>query len=240
MRTELGRGVEGLRLGVPREYFAAGIDEGVRRSVEEAIETYRSLGALIQEVSLPSTGAALSAYYIVAPAECSSNLARYDGVRFGARIASPSLLQTYLRTRDEFFGAEVKRRVMLGTYALSSGYYDAYYRKAQKVRTVIAREFDEVFRGVDALVAPTSPVPAFVIGERSDPLSMYLCDVLTIPVNLAGLPGVSVPCGYIDGLPVGLQVIAPRMADALALRVAATYEAATEWHALRAPLGVAA
>jgi aspartyl-tRNA(Asn)/glutamyl-tRNA(Gln) amidotransferase subunit A len=239
-RTELGRGVEGLRLGVPREYFAAGIDEGVRRSVEEAIETFRSLGALIEDVSLPSTSAALSAYYIVAPAECSSNLARYDGVRFGARVASPSLLQTYLRTRDEFFGAEVKRRVMLGTYALSSGYYDAYYRKAQKVRTVIAKEFAEVFSRVDALVAPTSPTPAFVIGERSDPLSMYLCDVLTIPVNLAGLPGVSVPCGLIDGLPVGLQVIAPRMADALALRVAAAYEAATEWHALRAPLGVAA
>jgi aspartyl-tRNA(Asn)/glutamyl-tRNA(Gln) amidotransferase subunit A len=240
VRAELQRGVEGLRLGVPREYLAAGIDDGVRRSVEEAIEILRSLGALVEDVSLPSTGAALSAYYIVAPAECSSNLARYDGVRFGARVASPSLLQTYLRTRDEFFGAEVKRRVMLGTYALSSGYYDAYYRKAQKVRTVIAKEFAEVFSRVDALVAPTSPTPAFVIGERSDPLSMYLCDVLTIPVNLAGLPGVSVPCGLIDGLPVGLQVIAPRMADALALRVAAAYEAATDWHALRAPLGVAA
>jgi aspartyl-tRNA(Asn)/glutamyl-tRNA(Gln) amidotransferase subunit A len=240
VRAELGRGVEGLRLGVPREYFVAGIDEGVRSCVEEAISRLQGLGAQLEEVSLPSTGAALSAYYIVAPAECSSNLARYDGVRFGARVSSPSLLQTYLQTRADRFGPEVKRRVMLGTYALSSGYYDAYYRKAQKVRTVIAREFADVFTRVDALVAPTSPTPAFVIGERSDPISMYLCDVLTIPVNLAGLPGVSVPCGLVDGLPVGLQVIAPRMADALALRVAAAYEAATEWHRLRAPLEVAA
>jgi aspartyl-tRNA(Asn)/glutamyl-tRNA(Gln) amidotransferase subunit A len=240
VHAELGRGVAGLRLGVPREYFAAGIDDGVRTCVEAAIEALRAQGALIEEVSLPSTAAALSAYYIVAPAECSSNLARYDGVRYGRRVASPSLQQSYLRTRDEGFGAEVKRRVMLGTYALSSGYYDAYYRKAQKVRTVIAREFAEVFTRVDALVAPTSPTAAFLIGERSDPLSMYVCDVLTIPVNLAGLPGVSVPCGLVDGLPAGLQVIAPRMADAMALRVAASYEAATDWHLLRAPLGAAA
>ncbi len=240
VRAELGRGVDGLRLGVPREYFVEGIDAGVRARVEEAVETLRAQGAAIEEVSLPTTGAALSAYYIVAPAECSSNLARFDGVRFGHRAPDASLLQSYMRTRDEGFGAEVKRRIMLGTYALSSGYYDAFYRKAQKVRTVIAREFEAVFARVDALVAPTSPTPAFIQGERSDPYSMYLCDVLTIPVNLAGLPGVSVPCGLTDGLPVGLQVIAPRMADALALRVAAAYEAVTTWHTMRSPLGAAA
>src|SRR5262249_36226705 len=158
----------------------------------------------------------LSCYYIIAPAECSSNLARFDGVRFGLRAPATSLTQMYLRTRERGFGDEVKRRVMLGTYALSSGYYDAYYRRAQRGRTVIAREFDEVFARVDAIVSPTSPTPAFVMGERDDPLSMYLCDALTIPVNLAGLPGVSVPCGLADGLPIGLQVIAPHRQDARA------------------------
>jgi aspartyl-tRNA(Asn)/glutamyl-tRNA(Gln) amidotransferase subunit A len=236
VHAELGRGVEGLRLGVPREYFADGLDAGVRESVEAAIDVLRGLGAHIEEVSLPSTDAALSCYYIVAPAECSSNLARFDGVRFGARREAPSLTQMYLRTRDEGFGPEVKRRIMLGTYALSSGYYDAYYRRAQKVRTVIAREFEDVFARVDALVCPTSPTPAFIMGEREDPISMYLCDALTIPVNLAGLPGISVPCGLSDGLPVGLQVIAPHREDARALRVAHAYEQSTEWHTLQSPL----
>jgi aspartyl-tRNA(Asn)/glutamyl-tRNA(Gln) amidotransferase subunit A len=239
VRADLDRGVEGLRLGVPREYFAAGLDPSVREAVVAAIDVLRGLGARVEEVSLPSTDAGLSCYYILAPAECSSNLARFDGVRFGKRVAAPSLTQMYLRTRGQGFGPEVKRRIMLGTYALSSGYYDAYYRRAQKVRTVIAREFEEVFSRVDALVCPTSPTPAFVMGEREDPLSMYLCDALTIPVNLAGLPGVSLPCGLADGLPVGLQVIAPHRQDARALRVAHTYERSTTWHELSAPLAEA-
>jgi aspartyl-tRNA(Asn)/glutamyl-tRNA(Gln) amidotransferase subunit A len=235
----LREGVDGLRLGVPREYFGVGLDPGVRAAVEQALDVLRSLGATLEEVSLPSTDAALSTYYIIAPAEASSNLARYDGVRFGLREDRGSLLQTYLRTRDAGFGPEVKRRIMLGTYALSSGYYDAYYRKAQKVRTLISEEFARVFERVDAIVCPTSPVTAFPLGTRSDPLSMYLLDVLTVPVNLAGLPGVSVPCGMVGGLPAGLQVVAPRFMDARALRIAHAYEQATEWHTLR-PGGVEA
>ncbi len=229
-------GVRGLRLGVPREYMGEGLEDGVRQRVTEAIAVLEGLGASIQEVSLPSTDLGLSTYYIIAPAECSSNLARYDGVRFGRRVERPSLTDTFLRTRDEGFGDEVKRRVMLGTYALSSGYYDAYYRRAQKVRTLIAREFDAVFESVDALVCPTSPKVAFTTGAIQDPLEMYLNDALTIPVNLAGLPGMSLPCGFAEGLPVGLQVIAPRLRDARVFQVAAAYEAATDWHLLRAPL----
>ena len=202
----------------------------VRATVESALHVLEGLGAILHEVSLPSTDAALSVYYIIAPAECSSNLARYDGVRFGLRDERPSLTEMYLRTRDGGFGAEVKRRVMLGTYALSSGYYDAYYRKAQKVRTLIHDEFSGVFENVDAIVCPTSPTVAFPMGERDDPILMYMCDVLTLPVNLAGLPGISVPCGFVDDLPVGLQVIAPRFADSLVFRVAHAYEQATQWH----------
>ena len=230
------QGVSGMRLGVPREYFGEGIDAQVRGSVEAALRVLEGLGASLHEVSLPSTEVGLSVYYIIAPAECSSNLARYDGVRFGVRADRPSLTDMYLRTRDEGFGAEVKRRVMLGTYALSSGYYDAYYRKAQKVRTVIDGEFARVFEEVDALVCPTSPVTAFPMGARADPISMYMCDILTLPVNLAGLPGISVPCGLVDGLPVGLQVIAPRFEDATVFRVAHAYERATDWHTALPPL----
>jgi aspartyl-tRNA(Asn)/glutamyl-tRNA(Gln) amidotransferase subunit A len=232
----LREGVAGVRLGVPREYFDEGLEPGVRAAVEVAVEVLRSLGASVEPVSLPSTDAGLSTYYIIAPAECSSNLARFDGVRFGLREEAPSLLQTYLRTRDAGFGPEVKRRVMLGTYALSSGYYDAYYRKAQKVRTVIAEEFARVFEKVDALVCPTSPSVAFAQGAREDPVAMYLCDVLTIPVNLAGLPGISVPCGFSEGLPVGLQVIGPRFQDARVLRVAHAYEQAAGFHTRPSPL----
>src|SRR5205807_1178263 len=221
-------------------YFGEGLEPGVRRAVEEALRVLEGMGATLDEVSLPSTGAALSTYYIIAPAECSSNLARYDGIRFGMRKEHDALLQMYLDTRGCGFGAEVKRRIMLGTYALSSGYYDAYYRKAQKVRTVIAEEFAAAFERVDALVCATSPTVAFPLAAREDPLSMYLCDVLTLPVNLAGLPGVSLPCGMADGLPVGLQVIAPRFQDARALRVAHAYEQATGWHRARPPLVEAA
>ena len=234
------RGVGGMRLGVPREYFGEGIDAQVRESVEAALRVLEGLGATLHEVSLPSTEVGLSVYYIIAPAECSSNLARYDGVRYGLRADHPALVDMYLRTRDEGFGAEVKRRVMLGTYALSSGYYDAYYRKAQKVRTVIDAEFDRVFQEIDALVCPTSPVTAFPMGARADPISMYMCDILTLPVNLAGLPGISVPCGFSDGLPVGLQVIAPRFEDASVFRVAHAYEQATDWHTALPPLAEAA
>jgi aspartyl-tRNA(Asn)/glutamyl-tRNA(Gln) amidotransferase subunit A len=229
-------GVRGMRLGVPREYMGEGLEAGVRDRVTEAIRVLEELGATLTEVSLPSTDLGLSTYYILAPAECSSNLARYDGVRFGRRVERPSVTETFLRTRGEGFGREVKRRVMLGTYALSSGYYDAYYRRAQRVRTLIAREFDAVFEQMDALVCPTSPKVAFTTGAIQDPVEMYLNDALTIPVNLAGLPGISLPCGFSEGLPVGLQVIAPRLRDARVFQVAAAYEGATEWHLRRSPL----
>jgi aspartyl-tRNA(Asn)/glutamyl-tRNA(Gln) amidotransferase subunit A len=236
----LHAGVQRMRLGVPREYMGEGLEPGVRQRVSEAIAVLEGLGASIEEVSLPSTDLGLSTYYIIAPAECSSNLARYDGVRFGRRVERPSVTETLLRTRGEGFGWEVERRVMLGTYALSSGYYDAYYRRAQKVRTLIAREFDSVFERVDALVCPTSPKVAFVKGAIQNPVEMYLNDALTIPVNLAGLPGISLPCGFSEGLPVGLQVIAPRLGDARVFQVAAAYERATEWHTQRAPMVAAA
>ena len=240
VEEQLGRGVEGMRLGVPHEYLAEGLEPGVRTAVESALAELEKLGATLEEVSLPSTSAALSTYYIIAPAECSANLARMDGIRFGLHVDRPSLTDTYLATRGQGFGPEVKRRIMLGTYALSSGYYDAYYRKAQKVRTLIAEEFDRAFERVDALVCPTSPIVAFPKGARSDPLSMYLCDVLTLPVNLAGLPGISVPCGLSEGLAVGLQVIGPRFQDARVLRVAHAYEQATGWHAEQPPAPPAA
>jgi len=236
VEDQLGRGIEGMRLGVPHEYVAEGLEPGVRAAIETAFSELERLGATLEEVSLPTTEAGLSTYYIIAPAECSANLARMDGVRFGLHIDRPSLTDTYLETRGNGFGPEVKRRIMLGTYALSSGYYDAYYRKAQKVRTLIADEFDRAFATVDALVCPTSPLVAFARGAKSDPLSMYLCDVLTLPVNLAGLPGISVPCGFSEGLPVGLQVIGPRFQDGVVLRVAHAYERATSWHAEQPPV----
>jgi aspartyl-tRNA(Asn)/glutamyl-tRNA(Gln) amidotransferase subunit A len=224
-----------MRLGIPREYMAEGLEPGVRSAVQAALAQLEKLGATLVEVSLPSTEAALSTYYIIAPAECSANLARMDGVRFGLHVDRKSLTDTYLETRGQGFGPEVKRRIMLGTYALSSGYYDAYYRQAQKVRTLIAEEFDRAFETVDALVCPTSPIVAFPKGDKSDPLSMYLCDVLTLPVNLAGLPGISIPCGLSEGMPVGLQVIGPRLQDARVLRVANSYERATAWHTQMPP-----
>jgi len=240
VEEQLSRGVEGMRLGIPREYLVEGMEPGVREAIEAAFAELEKLGASLEEVSLPTTEAGLSTYYIIAPAECSANLARMDGVRFGLHVDRPALTDTYLQTRGRGFGPEVKRRIMLGTYALSSGYYDAYYRKAQKVRTLIAEEFDRAFEKVDALVCPTSPTVAFPRGAKSDPLSMYLCDVLTLPVNLAGLPGISIPCGLSEGLPVGLQVIGPRFQDARVLRVAHAYERATRWHAEMPPARPAA
>ncbi|MDQ6921765.1 MAG: Asp-tRNA(Asn)/Glu-tRNA(Gln) amidotransferase subunit GatA [Candidatus Dormibacteraeota bacterium] len=230
MLSSLERGVEGLRLGLPREYFEAeGMEPGVRAAVERAVLTLERAGAELVDVRLPHTDYGLAAYYIIAPAEASSNLARFDGVRYGARAESAgNLLETYLQTRRGGFGPEVRRRIMLGTYALSAGYYDAYYLKAQKVRTLIAQDFERAFESCDAIVSATSPVVAFPIGAKvADPLAMYVCDVLTLGGNLAGLPGVSIPCGTSEGLPVGLQVLAPQWADGMALRVARAYEAAS-------------
>jgi aspartyl-tRNA(Asn)/glutamyl-tRNA(Gln) amidotransferase subunit A len=225
--SELELGVEGLRLGVPREYVEVeGMEAGVRDAVQVALARLERAGAELVEVSLPHTDYGLASYYIIAPAECSSNLARFDGVKYGARDESAqNLLETYLRTRRAGFGEEVRRRVMLGTYALSSGYFDAYYLKAQKVRTLIAQDFERAFERCDAIVSATSPVVAFPIGAKvGDPLAMYLTDVLTLGGNLAGVPGISVPCGTSEGLPVGLQIMAPQWADATALRVARAYE----------------
>ncbi len=228
--SNFGGGVKGMRLGVPREYYdVKGIEPGVKASIDAALAVLRMQGAEIVDVSLPHTDYALAAYYIIAPAECSSNLARFDGVRYGiSEVDAPNITELYLATRRKGFGGEVRRRVMLGTYALSSGYYDAYYLKAQKVRTLIKRDFDQAFQKCDAIVSATSPTVAFPIGSKTqDPLSMYLCDVLTLGGNLAGLPGISVPCGTSDGLPVGLQVLAPQWGENVALRVARAFEQAS-------------
>ncbi len=227
--------LKGVRLGVPREYFGSGIEAGVRARVEEAIKQLEELGASVEECSLPSTEHALSAYYIIAPAEASANLARFDGVRYGYRAAGASgLLEMYGRTRAEGFGPEVKRRIMIGTYALSSGYYDAYYKKAQQVRTLVIRDFERAFGRFDALVTPTVPTTAWRLGEKlDDPLSMYLADICTIPVNLAGLPAISVPCGFADGLPVGLQLIGQHFADTQLLQLAWAYQKVTKHHEAR-------
>ncbi len=230
----LDRGVRGLKLGVPREYFVEGTDPEVEASVRAGIETLQSLGAELVDVSLPHTRYAVATYYILANAEASSNLARYDGVRYGLRVASDGdLLSMYKQTRAEGFGPEVKRRIMLGTYALSSGYYDAYYKKAQQLRTLLRQDFQQAFKACDALVAPVAPTPAFRLGERlDDPLQMYLADIFTAPVSLAGLPGMSVPCGYSqrDSLPIGLQIMAPPFQEEMVLQVGAAFEAETDFH----------
>jgi aspartyl-tRNA(Asn)/glutamyl-tRNA(Gln) amidotransferase subunit A len=220
--------LRGVRLGVPKEYFVDGMEPGVATSIQAAIDTLRGLGAEIGEVSLPHSDYGLAAYYIIAPAECSANLARYDGVKYGYSAPdAETIWDGYYKTRGRGFGDEVKRRIMLGTYALSSGYYDAYYLKAQKIRTLIKQDFDQAFERFDALLAPTSPTVAFGIGAKvDDPLAMYLNDVCTIPVNLAGLPGLSVPSGLSDGLPVGLQIIGKPLGEATVLRVAHAYEQA--------------
>ena len=225
---EIGRPVKGLRLGVPREYFGEGLDPEVRAAVEAAIQTLaQKCGCEIVPVSLPHTEYAIPTYYLIATAEASSNLARYDGVRYGLRAApAGTLAEMYRRTRDQGFGAEVKRRIMLGTYALSAGYYDAYYLKAQKVRTLLARDFEQAFEKVDAIVTPTSPTPAFKLGEKvDDPLSMYLADIFTVVADLVGIPGISVPCGENhEGLPIGLQVLGKHFDEGTILRAAHAYE----------------
>jgi len=230
--------VHGLRAGIPREYFAEGVDAEIARAVRAAIETLRGLGVATEEISLPTTDYALAAYYLIAPAEASSNLARYDGVKYGLRVpGARDLIEMSSKTRAAGFGAEVKRRVMLGTYALSAGYYEAYYGRAQKVRTLVRRDFETAFARVDLILAPTTPNVAFKHGEKDDPLAMYLNDALTIPVNLAGLPGLSVRCGFTAaGLPIGLQLIGKPFDEATLLRVADAYERATTWLARKPAL----
>jgi len=231
----LGQDIKGLRIGLPKEYFIDGIHAGIREAVDKAVRQMESLGAEVQEISLPHTDVAIATYYIVAPAEASTNLSRFDGVRYGHRAAgSGDLLEHYLSTRAEGFGPEVKRRILLGTYVLSSGYYDAYYVKAQKARTLIRKDFMDAFEKVDLILSPTSPVPPFKLGEHNDdPLGMYLADLFTIPPNLAGLPALSVPCGFVNeggkDLPVGLQMIGKPLDEATMLKAAHAFEQSNEW-----------
>ncbi|HET7343028.1 MAG TPA: Asp-tRNA(Asn)/Glu-tRNA(Gln) amidotransferase subunit GatA [Methylomirabilota bacterium] len=228
----LGAGVTGLTVGVPDEYFGSGLDPEIERAVRAAIDVLRELGAGVERVSLPTTEYGVATYYLVAPAEASSNLARYDGVKYGLRVpGGKDLIEMVSRTRAAGFGAEVKRRIMLGTYALSAGYYDAYYGQAQKVRTLVRRDFEAAFARVDVLAAPTTPSVAFRHGEKADPLAMYMNDVYTIPASMTGLPAISVPCGFnAAGLPIGLQLIGRTLDEATLLRVAHAYEQATPWH----------
>jgi aspartyl-tRNA(Asn)/glutamyl-tRNA(Gln) amidotransferase subunit A len=232
----LEKGVKGLKLGLPKEYFIEGLDPDVEKTVRTAVAKLAGLGAEVIEISLPHTEYALSTYYIIAPAEASANLARFDGVRYGFRAkGAHGLLEHYGKTREEGFGPEVKRRIILGTYVLSSGYYDAYYLRAQKVRTLIRQDFGTAFEKVDAIVCPTSPTPAFKLGERTDdPLSMYLADIFTLAANIAGICGISVPCGFLEKegkqLPVGLQILGKELDESTVLRVAYAYEQSTDWH----------
>ncbi len=229
--------VKGVRLAVPREYFAQGVEPAVADAVRAAVDVLVGQGALAEEVSMPHSEYALPTYYILAPAEASSNLARYDGVRFGHRTQRAlSHIDLFEKTREEGFGPEVKQRIMIGTYALSAGYYDAFYLKAQQVRTLIKRDFDRVFENYDAIICPTTPTVAFQVGAVVDPLAMKLNDVLTIPANMAGVPAISIPCGFSNGLPIGLQLMTPAFGEETLLRIAHAYEQATEWHTQRAAL----
>ncbi len=231
--------ISGLKIGIPDEFFGEGLDPAVRTQVEAAIEQYRALGAEIVEISLPNMQLSVPTYYVVAPAECSSNLSRFDGVRYGYRCEDPKdLTDLYMRSRGEGFGPEVQRRIMIGTYALSAGYYDAYYLKAQQARHLISDDFKKAFEQVDVIMGPTAPTTAFGLGEKADdPVTMYLSDIYTIAVNLAGLPGMSVPAGLVDGLPVGLQIIGNYFEEGKLLNVAHQYQKATDWHR-RVPEGM--
>jgi aspartyl-tRNA(Asn)/glutamyl-tRNA(Gln) amidotransferase subunit A len=239
----LEKGVKGLRLGLPKEYFIEGLDPEVEQTVRKAVANLEGQGAEVLDISLPHTEFALSTYYIIAPAEASANLARFDGVRYGFRAKDThGLLDHYGRTREEGFGPEVKRRIILGTYVLSSGYYDAYYLRAQKVRTLIRQDFAKAFEKVDAIVCPTSPTPAFKLGERtSDPLGMYLADIFTLAANIAGICGISVPCGFLERegkqLPVGLQILGKELDESTVLQVARAYEQSTNWHEVKPVIG---
>ncbi len=235
MSASLNDSLKGLKIGLPKEFFGEGLDAGVAKVVEEAIEEYKKLGAEIVEISLPNTHLAIPSYYVIAPAEASSNLSRFDGVRYGYRCEDPvDLTDMYMRSRGEGFGTEVKRRIMTGTYALSAGYYDAYYLKAQKIRRLISNDFKEAFEKVDVIMGPVAPETAFKIGEKSDdPISMYMSDIYTLSLNLAGLPGMSVPAGFsknANNMPVGLQIIGNSFEEAKLLNVAHQYQQATDWH----------
>jgi len=231
--------IKGLKVAYPREYFQQGVDEKIRETVKKALHKFEDLGAVVEEVTLPHSEYALPAYYLIAPAEASANLARYDGVRYGFRdFEADNVVQMFSKTRAAGFGDEVKRRIMLGTYALSSGYYDAYYLKALKVRRLISRDFNEVFKDFDVIVGPTTPTTAFKLGEQSDPLQLYMNDILTVPINMAGLPGISIPCGFIEGLPVGMQIIGRPFDEGTLLQVAYSYEQNTDYHTVKPVLGV--
>jgi aspartyl-tRNA(Asn)/glutamyl-tRNA(Gln) amidotransferase subunit A len=237
--AELNGDIAGLKVGVPKEYFVKGLDPEIGRSVRSGIDTLASLGAEVTEISLPHAEYAIAAYYIIATAEASSNLARYDGIHYGTRAENAeTLADVYLKTRRELFGDEVIRRIILGTYVLSSGYYDAYYLKAQKVRTLIKQDFDRAFESVDVIITPTSPTPAFKLGEKTDdPLEMYLSDIFTVSVNLAGIPGMSIPCGFTSGnLPVGMQLLAKPFSESTLLKTGHAYQQATDHHTRRPPL----
>ncbi|MCP4407119.1 MAG: Asp-tRNA(Asn)/Glu-tRNA(Gln) amidotransferase subunit GatA [Gammaproteobacteria bacterium] len=237
-RAGLGKPLAGLRIGLPTEYFGEGFDPGVIEAIEQALTVYEALGCELKEIHLPNLPLSVPVYYVVAPAECSSNLARYDGVRFGHRCEDPCDLEDmYKRSRGEGFGAEVKRRVMIGTYTLSAGYYDAYYLKAQKIRRLISDDFRRAFQDVDVIMGPTSPTTAFRLGDKmDDPITMYLSDINTIAVNLAGLPGLSIPAGLVQGLPVGLQIIGNYFTEQSLLNLADHFQRETDWHA-RVPQG---
>jgi aspartyl-tRNA(Asn)/glutamyl-tRNA(Gln) amidotransferase subunit A len=237
-RAAMTGDIRGLSIGVPDEYFQVeGMDPGVMQATQQAIEVLRDQGAQVVPVSLPHTRYALPAYYIIAPAEASANLARYDGVRYGPRVSANTMWDEVERTRGELFGEEVRRRIMLGTYGLSAGYYDAYYKRAQQVRTLVIRDFQQVFKHVDLLAVPTSPAVAFPLGKlKDDPLAMYLIDVFTLPANMAGVPGMVIPCGFSQGLPVGLQLFGQHFDETLLMRVGETYQRVTDWHTRRPPL----
>jgi aspartyl-tRNA(Asn)/glutamyl-tRNA(Gln) amidotransferase subunit A len=236
--ASIGKDIKGLRIGIPKEYFIEGIDPEVNAAVQTAIKQYEALGAVPVAVSLPHSSYAIATYYVLATSEASSNLARYDGVKYGFRAEGKDLIDMYMQTRAKGFGAEVKRRIMLGTYTLSSGYYDAYYKKAQQVRTLLKRDFDEAFRTVDLILTPTAPTAAFKKGEKTDdPLQMYLADIFTISVNLAGVPAISIPCGFTsNNLPIGLQLIGRHFDEETILKAAHAYEQSTEWHKRRPTL----
>ncbi|EKD72728.1 MAG: hypothetical protein ACD_45C00602G0001, partial [uncultured bacterium] len=234
----LNDSLAGLRIGLPKEFFSEGLHNDIAKAIETAVKEFEKLGATIQDIHLPNTNLSIPAYYVIAPAECSSNLARYDGVRYGYRCDNPvDLEDLYKRSRSEGFGLEVKRRIMIGTYALSAGYYDAYYLKAQKIRGLIRRDFVDAFKKVDVILGPTTPTPAFKLGEKtSDPVSMYLSDIYTIAINLAGLPGISIPAGFTQGLPIGMQLIGNYFSEARLLNAAHQYQKTTDWHT-RTPEG---
>jgi aspartyl-tRNA(Asn)/glutamyl-tRNA(Gln) amidotransferase subunit A len=228
----LNDSLEGLRIGLPKEYFADNLNPTIAEQVQNAVREFEQLGARVQDISLPNSALAVPAYYIIAPAEASSNLSRFDGVRYGYRCENPvDLEDLYKRSRGEGFGDEVKRRIMVGTYALSAGYYDAYYRKAQQARRLIQQDFVKALAEVDVIMGPTTPQPAFRLGEKtSDPVQMYMEDIYTLALNLAGLPGMSIPCGQVQGLPVGLQIIGNYFAEAKLLNIAHRFQQATDWH----------